>query len=376
MSAADFEIFLVTAPGLESVLAEEVRALGLGEPRLEAGGVTIRGSWPDVWRANLWSRCATRVLARIAEFPAVHLSQLDKKARQVDWAAVLRPDVPVHVEASSRGSKIYHQGAAAERVGKAITETLGAPLAAGVADAGIRVRLRIERNLCTLSIDTSGELLHRRGHKAAVAKAPLRETLAASFLRAAGYDGSAPVVDPMCGSGTFVLEAAEMAAGLAPGRERGFAFEQLATFDAAAWRALKETLPAPREAGFTCRGSDRDAGAVRMAQANAERAGLAGRTGFEVCDVRQLKAPDGPKGWVMINPPYGARIGNKRAMFGLYGALGDTLRREFAGWRVGLVTTDAALARACRLPFGAPGRPVDHGGLKIRLFQTGPLDQG
>jgi putative N6-adenine-specific DNA methylase len=367
---AAFEIFLAAPPGLEPVLADEARAAGFRDPVPVPGGVTCRGGWPEVWRANLELRGAGRVLARVASFRALHLAQLDKRARRVAWAEVLRPDRPFRVETSCRASRIYHAGAATGRIERAIRETLGA---AAAPDAEVLVRARIDDDLVTLSLDTSGEPLHRRGHKRAVAKAPLRETLAALFLRQCGYTGAEPLLDPMCGSGTFVIEAAEIAAGLMPGRSRRFAFEALATFDPAAWAALRDRPPPPPPAP-RFHGSDRDPGAIRMSRDNAERAGVGGLTDFVPRPVAGIVPPDGPPGLVIVNPPYGARIGNPRLLASLYAALGARLRAGFAGWRVGLVTSDPALARATALPFAPPGPPVPHGGLRIQLFRTGPLD--
>jgi putative N6-adenine-specific DNA methylase len=364
-----FEIFLATAPGLETALAEEARALGFAPVAEVPGGVTLTGGWHDVWRANLALRGASRVLARIGEFRAFHLAQLDKRARKFDWAAVLRADLPVKVEVTCRRSKIYHAGAATERIIRAISETLGAPVAV---EGAMRVMARIEDDLVSLSVDTSGEPLHRRGHKEAVGKAPLRETMAAPFLRQCGFDGGEPLLDPMCGSGTFPIEAAEIAAGLMPGRDRRFAFEDLATFDADAWQAMKAG-GAPREVCAIFQGYDRDAGAVRMATANAARAGVSDHTRFACQPISALTRPDGPPGLVMVNPPYGARIGERKLLFGLYGSLGEVLRREMRGWRVGLVTSDGGLAKATGLPFLPPGPPVAHGGLKVTLWRTGPL---
>lgn len=364
------EIFAVAPPGLEPLLAEEARGLGLAGVEAVPGGVSFSGGWPEVWRANLWLRGASRVLVRLGAFRALHLAQLDKRARRFPWAEVLRPDVPVRVEATCRASRIWHAGAAAQRVETALREGLGVQVRD---DAALALKVRIEDDLCTFSLDSSGEALHRRGHKQAVCKAPLRETLAALFLRACGFDGQEPVVDPMCGSGTLVIEAAEIAAGLAPGRSRGFAFEQLAGFDAAAWAAMQAAaapLPASPPRFF---GSDRDTGAVAMATANAERAGVAPLTAFHRAAVSELVPPEGPPGLVMVNPPYGGRIGSRKLLFGLHGALGATLLRGFAGWRVGLVTSEPGLARATGLPFGPPGPKVDHGGLGVQLWQTGPL---
>ncbi|MBA83577.1 MAG: RNA methyltransferase [Rhodobacteraceae bacterium] len=365
-----FEIFLVATPGLEPALCVEAQQAGFADAALVPGGVTLQGGWPEVWRANLMLRGATRVLARIGGFRAFHLAQLDKRSRKFDWRAVLRADVPVRVEVTCKKSKIYHAGAAAQRIEGGLTSA-GLTVAP---DAQMVLKARIDDNLVTFSVDSSGESLHKRGHKEAVNKAPMRETMAALILRECGYVAGMPVLDPMCGSGTFVIEAAEMAAGLAPGRTRSFAFEHLASFDAAAWARMKaQATPDVHEARPLYHGSDRDAGAIRMSQANAERAGVSAWTDFQMKPIADITPPDGPPGLVIVNPPYGARIGNKKPLFGLYGAMGAVLKERFQGWRVGIVTSDNALASATGLPFVPPGPPIAHGGLKVRLFRTGPL---
>lgn len=364
-----FDIFLVATPGLEAALADEAREAGFAVQGTIPGGVTLTGGWPEVWRANLTLRGATRVLARIGEFRAFHLAQLDKRARKFDWASVLRPDVPVRVEATTTKSRIYHAGAATQRIETAIAETLGTTIAA---DAPVQIKARIIDDLVTLSVDTSGESLHKRGHKEAVNKAPMRETMAALLLRTCGYDGSEPVVDPMCGSGTFVIEAAEIALGLLPGRTRRFAFEHLASFDADAWQAMRAPVT-PKPTALRFHGYDRDAGAIRMSLANAARAGVGDITSFNAQTITDLTPPEGPPGLVIVNPPYGARIGNKKPLFALYGSMGQVLAERFRGWRVGIVTTDPGLAKATGLRFDAPGPFIAHGGLKIRLYQTGRL---
>jgi putative N6-adenine-specific DNA methylase len=368
-TGAGFEIFLATVPGMEETLQAEARGKGFRRPRAVPGGVTIEGGWPEVWRANLWLRGAGAVLARLDRFRVVHLALLDARARRVPWADVLRRDVPFAVEASCSASRIYHSGAAAERIATAIRETLGAPEAA---DAPVVVRARIEHDICTISVDSSGEPLHRRGYKLAVNAAPLRETLASLFLFQCGYDGTEPLLDPMCGSGTVVIEAAEIAARLNPGRARPFAFEQLATFDAAAWQRMR-AVQSRRTPPALCHGRDRDAGAIAMSEANAGRAGVAEGTVFRQAPIGALEPPEGPPGLVMVNPPYGARLGEAAALLPLYQTLSHRLRTRFAGWRVGLVTSETRLAQATGLPFLPPGPPVPHGGLRVRLFRTGAL---
>ncbi|SFR52091.1 putative N6-adenine-specific DNA methylase [Yoonia tamlensis] len=364
-----FEIFMTGTPGLEAALHAEAIANGFADAKLVQGGVTITGGWPDVWRANLKMRGATRILARVGSFMAFHLAQLDKRARKFPWGDLLDPKLPVRVEVStSRKSKIYHAGAATQRIETALRESHGMEISA---EATIVIKARIDDNRVTISLDTSGESLHKRGHKEAVNKAPMRETLAALFLRECGYDGKMPVLDPMCGSGTFLIEAAEIARRLDPGRTRNFAFEQFASFDADKWAQMRVQSPTQTDQHFY--GSDRDAGAIRMSEANANRAGVDDLITFQNHAVTDLQRPKGPPGLIICNPPYGGRIGNPKLLFGLYGSLGKTLKDQFSGWRVGIVTSDAGLAKATGLPFKPAGPPVPHGGLKVWLFQTGPL---
>ena len=370
MAAHPFEILLTCAPGLEAALRQEAEDLGLVVTGTINGGVTVQGTWPDVWRANYILRGANAVLARIGQFRASHLSELDKRARAFGWKAILPRGSAVTVSASCKASRIYHSGAARQRIETALVEEAGAVLAPD----GIEVLARIEKDICTLSLNTSGELLHKRGAKEAVGKAPLRETMAALFLRQCGYRGTEPVLDPMCGSGTFVIEAAEIALGLAPGRARPFAFEQLKSFDAKAFAALKpEAGKANAPPPFQSLGFDRDAGAVAAAGANAGRAGVETAAAFKVQAISVLRRPNGPPGLVICNPPYGGRVGDRKKLGNLYASFGQVLATQFRGWRVGLVTNDEGLAKATALPFAAPSAPVLHGGLRVRLWQTGPL---
>lgn len=363
------DIFLVAPPGLEACLLDEVKALKFPAAKQVVGGVSCRGQWRDVWRANLEVRGAARVLVRIGSFYASHLAQLDKRARAFPWLETLRKDVPARVEVTCHKSKIYHSAAAAQRIETALKEECGVTIAE---DAPVIIKARIDTDLCTISIDSSGESLHKRGHKEAVGKAPMRENLAALFLRQCGYTGEEPVFDPMCGSGTFIIEAAEIASGLAPGRDRSFAFDKLASFDEQRWQKVRDAIQG-RATTARFFGSDRDAGVVKMASANAQQAGVAQFTEFSRAKIGDVKRPDGPPGLVIINPPYGARIGERKSLFGLYGAVGQMLLSRFSGWRVGLITSDAGLAKATGLPFIAHEAPVLHGGLRVALHRTAAL---
>ncbi|MEM1301174.1 MAG: class I SAM-dependent RNA methyltransferase [Pseudomonadota bacterium] len=361
------DIYLIATPGLEHWVLDEARAQGFNARGAGPGGVAVTGTWADVWRANLCLRGPTRVLVRLGSFRAMHLAQLDKRSKKFPWLDTLRPDIPVKVEVTCRKSRIYHAGAATQRIS-------GGLVHAGITvsdTAALTIKARIEDDLCTFSIDTSGDPLHKRGHKQAMGKAPLRETMAAMLLRACGYDGSEPLVDPMCGSGTFPIEAAEIAMGLAPGRSRSFAFQDLASFDERSWHDLH--TPQQRETATQFYGFDRDAGAVRMATENAERAGVADQVTIRQGALSDLTPPTDHPGLVMMNPPYGARIGNKKLLFALYGTMGKVMKERFRGWRVGMITSDAGLASACNLPFFPKDAPIAHGGLKVHLYQTPPL---
>lgn len=365
-----FEIFLVTLPGLEEFLLAEVREQGFKKPRAISGGVFIQGGWSEVWRANLILRGASKVLARIGEFRAHHLAQLDKHARNFPWADFLAPGHSVKVEVSTnRKSEIYHSGAAEQRFERAISETFGARIAERLEDTDILIKVRIARNLVIISLETSGTALHKRGYKQAMGKAPLRETIAAMTLRACGFKWKEPLLDPMCGSGTYPIEAAEMAGNLMAGRDRPFAFEKLVSCDAEAVQKMKDDwftrAPPAHFYGF-----DKNVGVIESATANAARAGVGDACHFAASSLSKLKAPDGPPGLVIVNPPYGERIGNKKALLGLYQEFGEIMRQRFTGWRVGLVTSDDALAQSTQLPWVKTSAPIPHGGLKIKLYQT------
>jgi putative N6-adenine-specific DNA methylase len=377
-NAAQFEIFLGTVPGLEHVLLEEVLVARFQSAAATGGGVTIQGAWPDVWRANLTLRGASKVLARIGGFRAFHLAQLDKRARKFPWMDILGPSILAHGLAikvdvnTNKKSKIYHAGAAVERIERAIHEEFGAKIAEGMEDADIVIKARFDDNNIEFSIDTSGEGLHKRGHKQAMGKAPMRETMAAGFLRACGYTGDETVLDPMCGSGTFLIEAAEISRNLMAGRSRRFAFEHLASYDSVKVQAIKDAWKT-RESTQSFYGSDRNVNVIGFSKDNAERAGVDDLCEFSPTQLSSITRPAGAAGLVIVNPPYGARIGKKKDLFALYGAFGDKMRAEFKGWRVGMITSDTQLAEATKLPWIPTGAPIAHGGLKVKLFQTKAL---
>jgi len=376
-------IFAVTAPGLEGLCAAELAALGIsGVP--EPGGVAWEGTLGELYSANLRLRTASRVLVRVAEFRARTFFELERHGKKVPWERFVGRGGAVRLRVTSRKSKLYHEGAVAERLLEAIERKVGTLGSAGTAKGGDEeegvegddaqlfvVRFLYDR--CTLSADASGALLHLRGYRQALAKAPLRETLAAATLLASGWDGGAPLVDPMCGSGTIPIEGALLARRIAPGlanpsREpRRYAFREWPDFDARVWgevvsRAVSEILPS---AGVPILGSDRDAGAIEAARTNAERAGVAGDLALEVRALSAVEPPPGP-GWLVANPPYGVRVGESDALRDLYAALGRTARARFPGWTLALLSADRKLESRVGVRFAEALR-TKNGGIPVRV---------
>ncbi len=373
------ELFAVCAPGLEPYLERELRALNVAAVRAGPGGVAFSGGLPDLYRANLYLRTASRVLVRLGRFHASEFWQLHKRAARLPWENYLRPGQPVTLRATSRKSKLYHSGGVAERVAKAIGERLGQPIdlqppapegntddspAMPIAQL---IVIRLDHDDCTVSLDSSGELLHRRGYRLATAKAPLRETLAAGVLLASGWTPGQPLLDPFCGSGTLLIEAAWLALGIAPGLRRDFAFRRWPDYDAATFESLRRLGQGSAPTRLPISGSDRDAGAIQAARANAERAGVAWLE-FVQRAISALE-PSADSGWIVTNPPYGVRISQNRNLRDLYAAFGNVLRDRFCGWQVAFLCPDAALARHTGLALAQSPPSFVNGGLPVKLWQ-------
>jgi putative N6-adenine-specific DNA methylase len=328
-----------------------------------------------LYRANLHLRTASRVLLRLGEFYAAAFAELRKKAGRLGWEACLRPGQPVAIHATCHKSKLYHSDAVAERVAGAIADRLGQepPMDKGPDPApGTQlIVVRLMRDLCTISLDASGALLHQRGYRLAAAKAPLRETLAAGMLLASSWDRRAPLLDPFCGAGTIAIEAALLALGIAPGRARQFAFMNWPDFDARLWQRLldnESVAPGSHRPGIMA--SDRNAGAIEAAEANAARAGVGDAITFARRAVSAIEPPTRP-GWVVTNPPYGLRLAQRQDLRNLYARFGQVLRERCGGWRAAFLSADARLERATGLTFD-PSREVRlvNGGVRVRLVQA------
>ena len=372
------EFLAVCAPGLEPFLAQEITGLGFGasrDPPAISGGIEFVGHLHDLYRANLWLRTASRIITRLGAFYAAAFPELVRKASRLPWECYLAPGQPVALRVTCVKSRLYHSGAVAERVTRAMGERLGQLPAVRKPDEDAEenppqlIIVRLADDRCTISVDSSGALLHRRGYRLATAKAPLRETLAAGMLIASGWDMASPLLDPFCGSGTIPIEAALMARNIAPGRARHFAFMDWPNFDAQMWAG---SLPPVGEGpGMRAKisASDRDAGAIKAAQANAERAGVADCIEFSRRAISAIEPPPGP-GWVVTNPPYGVRVSGSRDLRNLYAQFGNVLRARCPGWHVAMLreADSDQLIRNTGLPFNvSQGIRLVNGGLKVKL---------
>ena len=372
---------MVCAPGLEALVAGELAALGVTVTATEAGGCSATGSVLDVARLNLQLRTATRVLVRRAHFAARALGELERKAGLLSWAEWLPPGLPVVLRVSCKKSRLYHQRAVAERIGNAIRNSTGLETtpAAGEIEGDSNgtdetphqlIIVRFYRDECTISCDSSGALLHRRGWRLATAKAPLRETLAAALLAASGWDPATPLLDPFCGSGTIPIEAALLARRIAPNLERAFVCERWPGFEVTQMAALRtaartEILPVAPAAII---GADRDAGAIAAARSNAERAGVAADIEWREAAVSALVAPQGGGvGSVVTNPPYGVRIGDTRDLRNLFARLGTVAREQLRGWQITLLLGETPLERSTGLSLRRV-LTTRNGGLHVRLL--------
>jgi putative N6-adenine-specific DNA methylase len=363
--------FAVVAPGLEEVAGREVAALAEAKDvRVVEGGVEWRGPVASGVRANLWLRVTTRVLARVGVVKAREFGKLRHLLARLPWATFVAPGSTVAVRATTTRCRLYHTGAIAETVVLGVADVVkGARLCEKGAEpeAGATVYVRGVGDEFTLSVDASGELLHRRGARTEVGAAPLRETLAAGVLALAGWTPDTPLYDPMCGAGTFPIEAAVQAAGLAPGRGRAFAIERwplLAKTPEGASAISSETRAA--EASAPIAGSDRDAELVESARRNAERAGVASRVTFSAAALEDARPPAQP-GLVVVNPPYGRRLGDPRRVERSYRDLGRALRARFPKWRAAVLAPSRVPPATLGLPVTATF-PLVNGGLRVNLI--------
>jgi 23S rRNA (guanine2445-N2)-methyltransferase / 23S rRNA (guanine2069-N7)-methyltransferase len=357
------EFFAACPRGVSDLLASELRALGIAVTREHPAGVSFVGPLEHAYLACLQSRTASRVLQTIATVPLDTVEAMYDALKEIRWEEHLAPQGTLAIDVVGESPDwLRHSQFAAQKAKDAIVDRFrartGERPSVDLASPDLRVSLRLARSHATVGIDLSGEPLHRRGYRVSGVEAPLKETLAAALLLRCGWPEIAAqgggFADPMCGSGTFVIEAAMIAADFAPGlMRRRFGFERWLQHDAAAWASLREAalerrnLPALGRGRL--RGFDRDQSAVRASIANANRAGLGDYLSFERRDITRLPQAQEPTGLVVVNPPYGARLEDEATLAATYADLGHALIERFPGWEAGVFTGNPPLGRALRL---------------------------
>ncbi|MEO2068703.1 MAG: class I SAM-dependent RNA methyltransferase [Desulfurobacteriaceae bacterium] len=338
----DLRLFAVAQPGIEEITARELKDLGI-EGKVVPGGVEFGGNLETLYKANLHLRTASRVLARLCTFKAKHFAELVRKAKKCPWENFLTEELPLKIRVTSKKSKLYHTKAIEERIWKAINEALGfTPPKAKFEDEGTSVIVRFENDICTISINSSGAILHKRGYRKNEVEAPLRENLAAAMILVSGWRGDTPLIDPFCGSGTIPIEAAMIAANIPPGINREFAFMRWKNFDETLWERIKEeALKNVKSVKVPIIGYDIDPKAIESAIENAKSA--------NVLEVLEFKNQSFPKdsitenATIITNPPYGVRIPIKNVER-IYRMFGDWVENYFKNYKVLFLSPSKRLA--------------------------------
>lgn len=382
VSPTRYACYAITSPGLEEITGAELRALG-HQVRVEAGGIGFHADPTQLVAANLELRTATRVIVRIGQFDARAFHDLEIRAKRIPWEAYVTPGMPVRFRVTSHKSKLFHQDAIAERLLASVQHRLGSGAGASTVaaedddlddpvatdDEQLFV-VRLAHDRCSISVDSSGTLLHRRGYRATGGKAPMRETLAAAMLLGIRWDGREPLLDLFCGSGTIPIEAALLARRLAPNLPRALRGD----FACLRWPAFGRTAAKPAIERAQERmlppslvpiaGSDRDAAAVAGARSNAERAGVT-EVGFQVAPFSSVNPPE-PPGWVVTNPPYGVRIGEQKRLRALYAQLGKSMRARLSGWKLAMLESQREVRRFTGITMREVAS-TRNGGIRVRV---------
>lgn len=356
-SLAGQRYFATCGRGIETVLAGELGDLGARDIEPGRGGVHFAGDRALLYRANLWLRTAIRVLQPILEAPVSSPEELYDIVRGVDWSQYLTPEHTLAVDCNVRDSRLTHSHYAAlktkdaicdqfvDRVGRRPSVNLEQPLLA--------LNLHVYRDQMVLSLDSSGESLHKRGYRPILTKAPLNESLAAALVLLTGWRGDTAFADPLCGSGVLPIEAAWLALRRPPGlTRRRFGFQGWMDFDVRLWTALRDEARRGvlKELKAPIVGSDVRRDAISFARTNARAAGIGHLLHFEVKDVRDFRPPEGPPGIVLCNPPYGERIGEEKELVPLYRTLSAVFREKCAAWQIYVFAGNERLTAKLDLP--------------------------
>ncbi len=368
------QAFFASCPrGLESLLAEELRCLGANRPEPLPGGVAFEGDMRTCYRANFESRLATRILMRVARSPYRGEDDVYQAALAVKWPEYFSETQSIRVDVNAIRSPLKSLEFATLRIKDAVCDRFRADRGrrpdVDTRSPKVRIQAFLDRTAVALYLDTSGEPLNKRGYRRDAGDVPLKENLAAGIVRLTGWNSDEPLLDPMCGSGTLVVEAAMMALAIPPGHARSFGLERLAGFDRGRWNEVCEAalaLRRPKER-LPIFARDRYGEELKKARLNLETAGLADCVELKQADVLDTGAP-ALAGVLLANPPYGARIGEETALAEFYPKLGDTLKKYYTGWRCYLFSGDTRLPKLIRLT-ATRRTPLYNGPLECRLYE-------
>jgi 23S rRNA (guanine2445-N2)-methyltransferase len=374
---SELERFFATCPrGLEAALATELADLGARNARATDGGVAFEGAQGLAYSVNLWSRLASRVLWQVGLCRYRDQQDVFDAALKLRWHRWFAVDDTIRVNVTAIRSPLTSLDFITLKIKDAVCDRFrietGKRPSVDTAAPAVRIHAFLTSDTCTFYLDTSGEALFKRGYRSDALAAPLRENLAAGLLALAGWSSARPLLDPFCGSGTILIEAAMIACDIAPGCERAFGFERLSWFDRPAWETLRDKAAGRAEAGRKAaaprlHGSDIDTAAIGAGMSNAAALRVEHLIELRVDDARTIPAP-APDGVIVTNPPYGVRLGADDDLRRLYADFANNLKRNFAGWNAWLLCGELSLVKAIRL---SPSRkiPLYNGALECRLVE-------
>lgn len=368
------QYFATVARGLESLAAQELKNLGACTVRQGFCGVAFEGNRSLLYRVNLWARLPFRVLVKLEDFLCRDADDLYRGIQNIDWQPYLSPDYTLAVDATGKTPRLNHTHFTALQVKNAIVDQqlkqFGDRSDIDTQEPDVRVNVHIYRDHCTVSLDSSGTSLHRRGYRPAVGAAPLKESLAAALIQLSGWQPELPFLDPLCGSGTLPLEACLKALNVAPGlfRDR-FGFETWPNFDSLLLDQLIQEAKASQQHQLQSPilGSDRNPDVLQQARANAQNCGVAQHVQFTRTDLAQVEAP-AESGVLLCNPPYGERLGTHRELGAFYKLLGDVLKQRFKGWTAFILSGNKKLAKSIGLK-SSQRIPVYNGPILCQLMK-------
>lgn len=370
---ANAKLFAPCPRGLENPLATELTRLGARAVQTTAGGIAFEGDTRVIYRANLESRIATRVLLRLFTVPYRNEEDIYRATHELDWPRQFDVERSIRVYLTAQRCPLKSLDFLTLRIKDAVCDrfrsAVGSRPDVDTRAPEVRIHAFLDATQFTLYLDTSGEPLFKRGARAAQGEAPLKENLAAGILSLIGWQPGTALLDPMCGGGTFLVEAAQIALDIAPGIARDFGFEKLKSFDATLWQALRAEAVARRKplAAQPIYGSDLYGDTLKLAQANLRAAGLEAVVQLKQANALEISAP-AATGVLVTNPPYGERMGEQQELAEFYPRFGDALKQKFAGWNCYILSADMNLPKLIKLKVSRR-TPLYNGALECRLFE-------